>query len=96
MAQLRRFAHPSPDRFALRFHPLSRPQPSREGGCEGVPNLIHRVMMKKKNLHRGSTFDSFLKEEGIYDEVTLTVMKRVLAWQIAQVAWNRSEFRPYI
>ncbi|HVU19786.1 MAG TPA: hypothetical protein VHE09_03580 [Rhizomicrobium sp.] len=39
---------------------------------------------KKANPHRGSTFESFLKEEGIYEEVTATAMKRVLAWQIAQ------------
>jgi hypothetical protein len=42
-------------------------------------------MAKKKNPHLGSTFDSFLKEEGIYEEVMLSVMKRVLAWQIAQL-----------
>ena len=41
-------------------------------------------MAKKKNPHLGSTFDSFLKEEGIFDEVMMTAMKRVLAWQIAQ------------
>lgn len=39
---------------------------------------------KKKNPHLGSSFDDFLKEEGIYEEVTATAMKRVLAWQIAQ------------
>jgi antitoxin HicB len=39
---------------------------------------------KKKNPHLGSTFESFLKEEGIYEEVTAGSMKRVLAWQIAQ------------
>ena len=41
-------------------------------------------MMKKKNPHRGSSFDDFLKEEGLLEEVTATAMKRVLAWQIAQ------------
>jgi hypothetical protein len=40
---------------------------------------------KKKNPHLGSSFDDFLKEEGIYEEVTATAMKRVLAWQIAQL-----------
>jgi hypothetical protein len=39
---------------------------------------------KKKNPHLGSSFDEFLKEEGIYEEVTATAMKRALAWQIAQ------------
>jgi hypothetical protein len=40
-------------------------------------------MRKKKNPHRGSTFDSFLKEEGIYDVVMLTVTKRLLAHHFA-------------
>ena len=32
----------------------------------------------------GSSFDDFLKEEGIYEEVTATAIKRVLAWQMQQ------------
>lgn len=32
----------------------------------------------------GSSFDSWLHEEGIYDEVTATVIKRVLARQIEE------------
>ena len=36
--------------------------------------------MKKKNI--GSSFDSFLREEGIYEEVTGAAIKRVLARQI--------------
>jgi len=38
----------------------------------------------KKNKHIGSSFDDFLKEEGIRDEVRLQAIKRVIAWQIAQ------------
>jgi DNA-binding Xre family transcriptional regulator len=36
--------------------------------------------MKKKNL--GSSFDSWLRKEGIYEEVTATAIKRVLARQL--------------
>ena len=36
--------------------------------------------MKKKNL--GSSFDSWLREEGIYEEVTSAAIKRVLARQL--------------
>jgi hypothetical protein len=36
------------------------------------------------NPHLGSSFDDFLKEEGIYKEVTARAIKRVLAWQIEQ------------
>ena len=38
-----------------------------------------------KNPHRGSTLESFLKEEGIYEQVTMTATKRVLAWRISQL-----------
>ena len=31
----------------------------------------------------GSSFDAFLKEEGIYEEAAAHAVKRVLAWQIA-------------
>ena len=37
--------------------------------------------MKKKNI--GSTFDSWLREEGIYEEVSANAIKRVIARQIA-------------
>ncbi len=36
--------------------------------------------MKKKNI--GSSVDSWLREEGVYEEVTATAIKRVLARQI--------------
>ena len=34
--------------------------------------------------HIGSSFDNFLQEEGIFEEVNAVAVKRVLAWQIAQ------------
>ena len=37
-----------------------------------------------KNKHSGSTFDSFLEEEGIKQEVETVAVKRVLAWQIKE------------
>ena len=36
--------------------------------------------MKKKNI--GSTFDSWLREEGLYEEVSATAIKRVVARQM--------------
>lgn len=36
------------------------------------------------NQHFGSSFDDFLKEEGIHEEATTHALKRVLAWQIEQ------------
>jgi antitoxin HicB len=36
--------------------------------------------MKKSNI--GSSFDSWLREEGLYEEVTATALKRVLARQL--------------
>ncbi len=41
---------------------------------------------KKKNEieYTGSTFDSFLEEEGIREEVEAVAVKRVLAWQLTE------------
>ena len=39
--------------------------------------------MKKKNPHIGSTFESWLDEEGIREEVTASAIKAVLAHQLA-------------
>ena len=45
-------------------------------------------MNAKKNRKRrdrsSSTFDSFLEEEGIREEVEAVAIKRVLAWQLQQ------------
>src|SRR5580658_6570553 len=38
----------------------------------------------KKMDHSGSTFDRFLEEEGIREEVEAVAIKRVLAWQLEQ------------
>ena len=35
--------------------------------------------------HIGSSFDEFLHQEGVYEEVSATAVKRVLAWQIEQL-----------
>jgi len=37
---------------------------------------------RKKVNHSGSTFDSFLEEEGVREEVEAVAIKRVLAWQL--------------
>lgn len=37
--------------------------------------------MKKKNI--GSTLDSWLREDGIYEEVSANAIKRVIARQVA-------------
>lgn len=44
---------------------------------------------KSKNPHIGSSLDSFLKEEGIYEDVQTTAIKRVLASQLEQAMKER-------
>jgi antitoxin HicB len=39
---------------------------------------------RKRMDHSGSTFDSFLEQEGIQEEVEAVAIKRVLAWQLSQ------------
>lgn len=34
--------------------------------------------------HTGSSFDSFLEEEGILDEAQAVAIKRVIAWQLTE------------
>lgn len=36
------------------------------------------------NRHLGSSFDDFLREEGIFEEVEAQAIKRVIVWQIEQ------------
>lgn len=37
-----------------------------------------------ENVHSGSSFDDFLVEEGLHEEVESAAIKRVLAWQFEQ------------
>jgi hypothetical protein len=40
--------------------------------------------MKRRNPHDGSSFESFLKEEGVLEETRERAIKAVLAWQLAR------------
>lgn len=44
--------------------------------------------MKEENI--GSTFDSWLREEGIYEQTTATAIKRVLARQVEAAMKDRN------
>ena len=41
-------------------------------------------MAKRRNKHLGSSFDEFLRSEGLYEEVTSLAWKRVLSWEVAE------------
>jgi antitoxin HicB len=40
---------------------------------------------RKKPNHSGSTLDSLLKDDGTLEEVEAVAIKRVIAWQLAEV-----------
>jgi antitoxin HicB len=40
--------------------------------------------MKRRNVHVGSSLDSFLKEEGILEETRAVAIKEAIAWQVKQ------------
>src|SRR6266478_6231685 len=40
--------------------------------------------MAKRNVHTGSRFDDFLKQEGIFEEVQAKALKRVLTEQLEE------------
>jgi len=46
---------------------------------------------RKVTNHSGSTFDSFLEEEGIREEVEAIAIKRVLAWQLSQAMQDQQK-----
>jgi antitoxin HicB len=49
---------------------------------------------KRKNdevEHTGSTFDSFLEEEGIREEVEAVAVKRVISWQLEQAMRKKNK-----
>lgn len=37
------------------------------------------------NKYEGGSFDDFLKEEGIFEEVTERALKRLLIWQLGDI-----------
>ena len=41
-------------------------------------------MAKRRNKHLGSSFDEFLRSEGLYEEVTTLAWKRVLSWEVTE------------
>ncbi|HEU4619548.1 MAG TPA: helix-turn-helix transcriptional regulator [Gammaproteobacteria bacterium] len=41
-------------------------------------------MSRKKKGRIGSSFDEFLKDEGMHEEASAVAVKRVLAWQLEQ------------
>ena len=60
-----------------------------EQAAQGHDLSIGAGHMKKKNI--GSSFDGWLREEGIYEEVTATAIKRVLARQV-EAAMKEKQF----
>jgi DNA-binding Xre family transcriptional regulator len=64
---------------AARLH-QENPEDSATRYRPGAETEKGRRRMKKKNI--GSSFDGWLREEGIYEEVTATAIKRVLARQV--------------
>jgi predicted XRE-type DNA-binding protein len=46
--------------------------------------------MKRKKMSVGSSFEDFLKEEGIFDETSILAIKRVLTWQISELMKRRA------
>src|ERR1039457_405526 len=64
---------------AARLH-QENPENSATRYRPGAETKKRSRRMKKKNI--GSSFDGWLREEGIYEEVTATAIKRVLARQV--------------
>lgn len=46
--------------------------------------MSHTPREDKKNRHAGSTLESFLREDGIYEEVKTEAIKAVLAYKLKE------------
>ena len=46
-------------------------------------------MKSRKKGRIGSSFDEFLKNEGVYNEVETVAVKRVIAWQLEEAMKTR-------
>jgi len=53
-----------------------------KGNPQSAPTNARKK--RKRADHSGSTFDSFLEEEGIREEVEAVAIKRILAWRLKQ------------
>jgi antitoxin HicB len=51
---------------------------------------------RKKTNYSGSTFNSFLDEEGIREEVEATAIKRVLTWQLDRAMGEQQKTKQVI
>jgi antitoxin HicB len=51
---------------------------------------MSKTKKPKRKPHMGDTFDDFLREEGIYEAVQTTAMKRILAMQLAEAMKERN------
>jgi predicted RNase H-like HicB family nuclease len=67
------------------FPSLSWLAKTPEEAIAGIRRVVaESVEDMRANTHIGSDFDDFLREEGIYGEVTATAMQRVSEWQAKQ------------
>jgi predicted XRE-type DNA-binding protein len=69
------------DGVAARFRE-EEPEDPGQGTHSGPETHEEGDIMKKGSI--GSSFDEFLKEEGIFEEVEAAAIKRVLSWQLQQ------------
>jgi predicted XRE-type DNA-binding protein len=82
-------------RVAARLHQEDA-KIARRGSCLGKdqpqPILGGRSMKRKStktNPHHGSSFETFLDEEGYLEQATAKAIKRVMAWQLQQAMKKR-------
>jgi hypothetical protein len=47
--------------------------------------MVKNENIELKEKHMGSSFDDFLKEEGIYDEVVVAATKKALAFKLQKI-----------
>ena len=72
----------SPDDPVSRLHQEEPIDPAGGHDHRPRPHEDHGEAEMKKIINKGSSFESFLEEEGILDEVDEVAVKRLIAWQV--------------
>ena len=87
-----------PDGPATRIHQVDAKDTGRGCGAgteqQEQTSKGTQIKVRKKHKvtdHSGSTFDSFLEQEGIREEVEAVAIKRVLAWQLSQAMQDQQK-----
>ena len=75
--------HPRRNRSAPRIHQENaKNSTGGQSFSSATQKCLHQKQLKLRNKHRGSSFEDFLKQEGLLENVQAAAFKRALAMKV--------------